>query len=150
MLFGIATDDLLIEAGFQFNSSIWNTDICSTAHPDNPCEGGDHYLQPDQMFNVNLNLAIEPGLYWLFASPRDPTWGDWHAGSLESDKWVYRDYESNGWQRLSTVDDEGIPWTLPAARIFFSANAVPEPGTLGMLGLALMLLAIVRAKTKEV
>jgi hypothetical protein len=40
-----------------------------------------------------------------------------------------------------TVDDEGIPWTLPAARIFFTATTVPEPGTFGLIGLALMLLA---------
>jgi hypothetical protein len=157
LLFGIATTALLGEPGHQYQSSIWNTTICPSAQPtycfsnENPFDPrADHYLTPGQFFSTDLNLALQPGGYWLHAGFKgDHTYASWVMGSVRSETMWYRTDESNGWRNIGTVDDEGIPWTLPAARIFFEPNAVPEPGSFALLGLGLMFLAMTRARHND-
>lgn len=149
LVVGIGTSALFSEPPQSYQTSLWTTTICTTVEPcidniDPFNPAADHYLQPGQMFSTDLSLLVQPGEYFLHVGfMGDRVFGDWHLSSIESENWLFRTEDSNGWQGIHTADDEGIPWTLPAARIHFSA--VSEPGSFAITGLALMLLAMVRS-----
>jgi hypothetical protein len=175
LLFGIAASTL---QGATFPPVIHAWTVCGPSDPNfiagcagRPGRGADFVLSRGEFLAFDTNVALARGNYWLFVYF---TTGDFHFGSwlsnnqLASDDWAIRGCEvglaqgvgctqAARWTEVSEFGPvltegaavaRGGEYPLPAGRIFFVPEQVPEPATLALV-LAAVALSVLTTRSQS-
>ena len=109
--------------------------------------GGTNYNQTQNDFNVNVN-NLASGFYWLTlhnGAPNANTFTDFYWSAADTNATVFSGQEmglspATSWY----TNDQEL-----AFQLYGTSSAVPEPGTLGLVGLALLTTGLIRKASPQ-